>query len=161
MVIEISSSVELPEALAVPGLRGVAFIEYRLNNAARERKSLLGQRDWSVLGTTPFGDELLGVDAEKAEPEAKPAFLLSRIDGDANPHPGLRSVGLWVEDVEAATEALWALEGADVFDGGPVGLLRLRIPACRWQDGRFYYLLAADEGYGPLKIALATGRNGI
>lgn len=158
MMLNINTKVELPPELVLPGLRSVAFVEYRLSNPDRHRQPLLDKRGWQSIATSPRGDELIGRQdiAETDIDTAEPAVLLSSLSGDANPHPGIRSVGIWVDDIDAATEAAWEMDAADVFDGGPVGLLELRIPALRWADNRFYYFMAVGDGYQPLVTALAT-----
>ena len=158
MMLNIDTKVELPPELVLPGLRSVVFVEYRLSNPDRHRQPLLDKRGWQSIATSPRGDELIGRPdiAETDIDTAEPAVLLSSLSGHANPHPGIRSVGIWIDDIDAATEAAWEMDAADVFDGGPVGLLELRIPALRWADNRFYYFMAVGDGYQPLVTALAT-----
>lgn len=49
--------------------------------------------------------------------------------------------GVLVEDVATALAEAWQQPGMDVFDGGKVGAMELRLPAVRMPDGQLVYLV--------------------
>jgi len=147
---------DFPAELAGP----VIFFEYRMAHPPRQQQTILRQHQWEVLGVTPFGDSMLGPNSYENIQilSSNPAILLSHSSGDHDPTEGFRSLGLVIEDVDQAIQQAWAIKGADVFDGGPVGLLRLTLPAIRWNDQRLYYLLDVEDGLDAVLDAMAFGR---
>ena len=147
---------DFPTELAGP----IIFFEYRMAHPERQQDIVLRTNNWSVLGETPFGDRLLGSVALQNNPSlsSDPAILISHSAGDPNSAEGVRSLGVLVDNVDHALEHAWSLEAADVFEDGPVGLLRLNLPALRWTDQRFYFLIDKKLGLNAVSLAMVTGR---
>lgn len=147
---------DFPDMLKGP----IAFVEYRMAHPARRQQAILRHNNWDVLGETPFGDTLLGPNDHKNLRilSSKPAILLSHSSGDHDPTEGVRSLGILIENIDQAIQQAWAIETADVFDGGPVGVLKLPLPAIRWNDQRLYYLIDIADGLDAVMDAMAAGR---